>query len=188
MVIALAGRRIDSPQALTPHFPPENVPLVRERLRQFFLSHPVTTLVSSAACGADILALSEAVTLGIRCRVVLPFPPHRFRETSVSDRTGDWQTLYDDILATADAENNLLVLSPGKTGHPAYSAVNSAIVEEAIRLARQFREDAAALLVWNGISSGASDLTQAFGQEARTHGLRVFELSTTDRIVRTINP
>ena len=88
MIIALAGRRIDAADADTQRFPVENIELVRRRLRELFERERPEALVSSAACGADLIALDEAGALGIRRRVILPFDRRRFRETSVIDRPG----------------------------------------------------------------------------------------------------
>ena len=90
MIVALAGRRIDKPDADAPRFPLTSVDLVRGRLHHLLSVKKVTTLVCSAACGADLLALAAARDLGIRRRVILPFTRERFRVTSVVDRPGDW--------------------------------------------------------------------------------------------------
>jgi hypothetical protein len=156
----------------------ENVPLVRERLRDFFASHPVTALVASAACGADLLALDEAATRAIPRRIVLPFEASRFRETSVADRPGDWGPLYDRALVECP---DVVVLPSKEHGHEAYAAANAAILDEAAVFAGQLHDEVMALLVWNGVSNGESDLTQAFGDEARRRGFAVAEISTCDQ-------
>src|SRR5689334_16384562 len=106
-IIALAGRRIDTPDTDPPRFPLGGVPLVRRRLAELFRVERATALVCSAACGADLVALEEAERLGIRRRIVLPFPPERFRETSVVDRPGDWGSAFDRLVAAARAAGDL---------------------------------------------------------------------------------
>jgi hypothetical protein len=54
----------------------------------------VRMVVASAACGSDLIALDVAGELGLERRVILPFEPNRFAETSVEDRPGEWRTLY----------------------------------------------------------------------------------------------
>ena len=76
-VAALAGRRIDAPDAKEARFPPANVARVRERIAAALREHDVVALVASAACGADLIALDEAAKLGIRRRIVLPFRASR---------------------------------------------------------------------------------------------------------------
>jgi hypothetical protein len=77
MIIALAGRRVDPPDAKEHPFPgsASNIEVVRERIRTSLKNHGAQVLVSSAACGSDLLVLSEAGNLGLRRRIVLPFEP-----------------------------------------------------------------------------------------------------------------
>src|SRR5581483_516289 len=82
MIIALAGRRIDARDSASRRFPPENITMVRERLGMLFKAQQAEVLISSAACGADLLALEEAGAQGMRRRIVLPFSAERFRTTS----------------------------------------------------------------------------------------------------------
>ena len=72
-------------------------------------------VVSSAACGADLLALEQAGGLGLRRRVVIPFDRERFRAGSVVDRPGDWGGLYDSILDAVGAQGDLVVLRDLRT-------------------------------------------------------------------------
>jgi hypothetical protein len=90
--IALAGRRVDPPDASEVRFPAsaKNIEIVRQRIRNKLQTKRTTVIVSSAACGSDLLALSEAGNLGLRRRVVLPFDRDKFRTTSVTNRPGDW--------------------------------------------------------------------------------------------------
>ena len=114
-VIALAGRRVDAPDAKPSRFPPANVAAVRERIQGLFADRNATALVSSAACGADLLALEAAELLQMRTRIVLPFSREVFRRTSVVDRPGDWGTIYDDVLK--DSQVEILKLPSGQEGY-----------------------------------------------------------------------
>jgi hypothetical protein len=177
MIIALAGRRVDSADAKEPRFPLQNVESVRARARAVFREKGATTLVSSAACGADLIALSEAGQLGLRRRVILPFERRRFRETSVTDRPGEWGPLYDQVLDAMEAEGDLVILQNGSEDE-AYSAANRAILDEAVELAEAVHEPATAVLIWDGVPRGDHDLTEEFGAEARKRGLAVTEVRT----------
>jgi hypothetical protein len=178
MIIALAGRRIDALGTETTRFPSESVELVRRRLRELFEKNQAKALVSSAACGADLLALEEAGNLGMRRRVILPFNRERFRETSVVDRPGDWGNLYDRIVNAVEANGDLVTLSFNSDDANAYSAANIAILGEATDLCRQLRLETVAVLVWDGSPRGKEDLTQSFGDEARSRGYSVIEIKT----------
>jgi hypothetical protein len=167
--IALAGRRIDPPDAETPRFPLANIALVRDRLRAFFVERGADTLVCSAACGADLVALEAAEALGMRRRVVLPFDPAKFRETSVTDRPGDWGPIFDRLVEAALQKGELVVLENAGEGGAAYATANSRIIEEAAAMpgARS------AAIVWEGRPRGDDDATAGFADEARGSGLAV---------------
>jgi hypothetical protein len=162
-VIALAGRRIDAPDADPARFPLKNVPLVRRRIAALFLAEQAEALVCSAACGADLIALEEAERLGLRRRIVLPFTPKRFRETSVTDRPGDWGSLFDRLVAAAEAAGDLVILHNTGDDDAAYADANQAIVREAEVVARAnwvgtpLRR--VAVIVWEGSARKGTDAT-----------------------------
>jgi hypothetical protein len=178
VVIALAGRRVDAANAETIRFPLTSVPLVGRRLDELFAGAAATALVTSAACGGDLTALTVAGTRGMRRRIVLPFDRHRFRGTSVTDRPGDWGAAYDRVLAELDPSGDVVTLEGLDEGDQAYAAANRVVLQEAIALADRSNNAALAVLVWDGAPRDRDDLTAAFGQEARTRGLRVAEVKT----------
>ena len=179
MIIALAGRRVDAPDAKEHRFPNsrENVDAVRTRIRNLLRTEGATVLVSSAACGADLLALSEAGSLGLRRRVVLPFDRERFRKTSVTDRPGDWGPMYDTVIEQAEKNGELLVIQT-TSDDKAYVETNHAIIQEALSFGQQLQRPVAAVLVWDGKSRGKGDLTEEFGTYARDRGIRVVDVKT----------
>ncbi len=160
-VIALAGRRIDAVGAKDLRFPPENAPTVAQRIRNMLVATASTGVVASAACGADILALECAGELGLNRRVILPFPRDRFRATSVADRGDEWGVRFDAILEGLGKED-IVELHPEGNDDEAYAAANVRILDEAKALATAANQRALTAVVWNGLSRGASDLTDAF--------------------------
>jgi hypothetical protein len=179
MIVALAGRRIDAPGASSPRFPLANAETVRRRLRSLLESRGAAALVSSAACGADLLAQSEAGKLGLRRRVILPFDRERFLKSSVIDRPGDWAPLYNQLLDSVMGTGDLVVLAgPAEDAQEGYVALIRAILDEAETLGRGLHEPVTALLVWDGSSLDDQDLTAAFGEEAKRRGIPVVEVST----------
>lgn len=181
MIITLAGRRIDAPGAATTRFPLANSGLVGQRIRQLLSERRATALVSSAACGADLLALEAAGQLGIRRRVILSFAPDRFRQTSVADRPGDWEGLYDRIIAEVQAAGDLVLLNEAKDDEAAFLRANGAILDEAQQLAREAGtpgDNLLAVLVWEGQPRGADDITAAFRTEARARAIPTIEILT----------
>src|SRR5580692_2460109 len=138
MIIALAGRRVDAADAKQHRFPAKNVDIVRERIRRMLQTQCAVAIVGSAACGADLLALSEAGKLGLRRRVVLPFDREKFRTTSVTDRQGDWGPLYDKLLNEVENSGDLLVIH-GDSEDNAYAEANHAIVDQALSLGQELQ-------------------------------------------------
>jgi hypothetical protein len=176
MIIALAGRRVDAVGAKQSRFSPEpeNIERVRRRLRAMLISMRSIALVSSAACGADLLALEEAGLLGLRRKVVLPFSQEKFRLTSVIDRPGNWGSLYDKAIEEIEAKGDLIVLECGLEG-AAYVKTNHTIIEKAIALGNDLEYPVSAVRVWEGKSRGAEDLTDEFGLYAKKRGIPLIE-------------
>jgi hypothetical protein len=177
-VAALAGRRPDAPEAETERFPPRNADAVRSRIAALLRDRGVGTLVSSAACGADLLALQAAGELGLRRVVVLPFDADRFRASSVVDQSGDWGGAYDAIVADARARGDLVVLSAEGEDDEAYAAATAAILDRAVALAGGDPSRVVAVPVWEGASRGDGDQTAAFANSARERGIAVREVRT----------
>jgi hypothetical protein len=177
MIIALAGRRVDAVGAKRPRFPLRNIDLVRMRMRAMLEAQAAKVVVCSAACGADLIALSEAGSMGLRRRIVLPFDRNRFRETSVTDRPGGWGPVYDQVLDEVERAGELELMEKMPDEEP-YLAANRAILDQAVSLAKQLHYPVGAALVWDGNSRGHHDITEEFGIEARKRGLAVVEVST----------
>ncbi len=178
MIIALAGRRIDAPETETIRFPLKMKDAVREKILKFFRDEKVTALVSSAACGADLLGQDAARELKIRQHIILPFSRRRFRKTSVTDRPGEWGKLFDEICSEVKRDGNLIVLRKHrKDEKTAYSAVTDKILELAEDLQRK-NETVKAVIVWEGKAKDETDETAAFAEKARRRNIAVKEILT----------
>jgi tetratricopeptide (TPR) repeat protein len=177
-VTALAGRRIDAAEAKGPNlrFPAENEAKVAQRVRNMLVGTASTGVVSSAACGADILALESAGGLGLSRRVVLPFARDRFRAISVVDRGEEWGQRFDAILTELD-KSDIIELSLDGDEDEAYAATNVRILDEAKKLADTDQRVLAAI-VWNGLARGASDLTVAFRKLAVAREIETLSVPT----------
>ena len=181
-IIAFGGRRTDAPHAGEKRFEFASVAAVRDALTDLFRRQAPLALVASAACGSDLLALDAADELGCRIRVVMPFPPQRFRETSVVDRPHPefWGPLFDRLVGKADSNGDLVVLGLEDTSS-AYAATNRAIIEEATALAEVAPPPRRlAVIAWDGASRGEGDLTQQLADLAREAGFTLLEVSTID--------
>jgi hypothetical protein len=181
MVFALAGRRIDAPNA-PPRFPTRNLDAVRERISNLLKQRQAKILVCSAACGSDLIALETAGKLGIRRIVVLPYAREIFRRSSVVDRPGDWGEIYDQVLDEVEKENekDLVVLGYAENDEAAYSATNLAILDHTEKAALESNSPRMAVVVWEGKSRGPGDFTEQFQKEARGRGIETAEVRTSD--------
>lgn len=174
MVAVLAGRRVDAADATPARFPLDRVGAVRAELRQLLDRLDARVLVAAAACGADLIGLEEAQKRHMETRIVLPFAPTRFRESSVIDRPGGWGPIFDRALAGAASVRDEQ-LDPDDEA--TYLAGNEAILRVAEKL-REPGEPAVAIVVWNGESRGPGDVTEAFLNSARAKGYAIEEVRT----------
>jgi hypothetical protein len=176
-VAALAGRRIDALDATVVRFPLANRERVRARLLATLRERSVRALVTSAACGVDLLGLDAAREAGAARHVVLPFDRARFRDTSVVDRPGEWGTLYDAIVRDVEEAGGLTELAYDDDG-AGYVATNVAMLDHAARVANAVGLPLLAVIAWDGTPRDGADVTLAFRDEARRRGLEVVEVST----------
>jgi hypothetical protein len=177
VILALAGRRIDDPAASLPRFPLDNLDFVRTKLAALFEEQHVESLVCSASCGADLLALEQAKRLGIRRFVVLPFARDIFRATSVVDRPGEWGPLFDHVIDEVEAAGDLFDLNLDPQNSQSYALANGAILDQTVGLAAESHGEAGVLLVWDG-PRGEGDITAHLRNDAISRGLPVFEIRT----------
>jgi hypothetical protein len=178
IVVAAAGRRIDADDADVSRFPLEHVERTRRRIRDTLIARGATVVISSAACGADLLALTEAGDLQLRRRAVLPFAPERFVQTSVIDRPGGWALVFDETLRQLRATGDLIILSE-PPGDGAYTAASETILDEAERIARENGDRPAALVIWDGRVRPGLDHTKQFRDSAERRGFQIVEVLTS---------
>jgi hypothetical protein len=177
-VVALAGRRIDAKGA-PERFPLQNRAEVGNRVRHALEDAGAQIIISSAACGADLLALAGAGELGIRRRVILPFDTATFRRQSVVDRPGDWGPLFDRIVSEIERAGDLILLGLSASEQSAYEETNRAILSEGEALSARINARArVAVIVWDGKPRGPDDLTHQFREEAVARGWETREVST----------
>jgi hypothetical protein len=181
-VVAVAGRRVDVADAPTVRFPYGNSETVRSALLRTLESAVPLLVVASAACGSDLLALDAASAMGIRTRIVLPFAPDVFRETSVIDRPNPdyWASLYRRLIAEAHERGDLILLDRDRNDQNAYVAANQEIIAEALRAANKRAPPAhlVAVIAWEGKPRGEDDATDDFRRAALQRGFAVKEIST----------
>lgn len=164
-VVVIAGRRIDADGTASPQFPLSSVPAVAAALDKLFQQVQVTTLVSSGACGVDLLAIQAAARLGARTRLILPFSPEQFKTASVTDRPGDWEVLYDTAVRRAAEMDDLVVLEL-PDNEQSFLDTNQRLIEEALNAAEEDMPQG--VVVWNGARPDGVDVTADFARRALT--------------------
>jgi hypothetical protein len=164
-VVALAGRRTDAPDTDVARFPLSSVETVRSKLYNLLIANQATKLVSSAACGADLVALDVAGELAIERHIIIPFSIAEFRRISVTDRPGEWGPLYDRVIAEVLAQGLLQILGRDTDDDSAFSITNKAIITTAQGLASE-KLVPLAVVVWEGQSHEPIDATREFAELA----------------------
>ncbi len=172
-VVVSAGRRIDAADASTPRFPPQSVPTVRTKIEEYLRQRRPSAIICSAACGADLLLLQAAQKAEVPRYVLLPSPPEEFRQSSVTDRPGDWGAIYDEILRHSSVEVHQV-----PAGQEGYLEVNRRLLDKAQALAAEVGVSVAALVIWNQESRGEDDVTAHFLREAAQRSFTISEIST----------
>ena len=126
---------------------------------------------------------------------MLPFGAERFRRTSVADRAGNsrwnWGALFDEFIEQANENRDLIVLSSADNEADdemaAYLATKQRLIAEALNLSptvsvshqvEASQEKIRAMILWEGESRGADDVTADFVNRARQAGLALEEVKT----------
>jgi hypothetical protein len=175
MILVYAGRRVDP--AITPavqpaeqRFPLNNVPRVAREVNRVLGALLPSSVVGSAACGADLLVLEAAGALGMRRRIILPFDRTTFRARSVTDRPGDWGTRFDEVVKEVSREGDLVEFAFDPNDEATFVRTTLEIFRDAETLARSTGDDCGALVIWNGVTRGPGDVTETFLNEANRRG------------------
>lgn len=172
-VVVAAGRRVDAPDAQSARFPASNVDAVRKRIATFFAHEKPSALVSSGACGADLLAIQVAEERHMKRYIVLGAEVAEFRKSSVTDRPGNWGELFDQAMKTSKVE--VLKVPDSQEG---YLETNLKLLDRAEAVAKQSGTTVVALVIWNEQSRGPDDVTNHFLQQAELRKIPVTQIST----------
>lgn len=125
----VTGRRVDTIGSDLERFPLRCIPLVKSEIANILSNQSVEMIVSSGACGVDLLALEAAMDAGIRFHLVLPFDCQTFRATSVVDRPGNWGSIFDDALQIAKNDDLLTILNLPSGHDSTYTTTNDYVLD-----------------------------------------------------------
>jgi hypothetical protein len=101
VVTAFAGHMVDAPYRSAPRFPAALEPAVAAAIRDRLARMHRPIVYTSAACGADLIAIEAALDLGAEVNVLLPFNRDDFVRTSVAVGGAGWTQRFDAALARA---------------------------------------------------------------------------------------
>lgn len=197
MIVALAGRRVDKPDTKTPAFPLENIEKVRAELFSFLNKNNVTHLVSSGACGADLLGLEVAIKLKITCHLILPFEKDIFADKSVSDCIENemWEAMFNKSYTFLEEQQNVTILSISLEDKDKYQKTNKAILNKVESLSDSLKKTEEylssnsepkkiALILWEGKPKAKSkenenvDYTENLIESAKAIGFETEVINT----------
>jgi len=149
-VIFFSGHMIDHPDRLEPRFPASLEGAVKDEIVSRFDRIGGQIVYSSAACGADILFLEEALRRACEVHVILPFESEAFVRESVDTVPGsDWVERYSEVCAGA---TEIVLASPTRIvgGGTAFEYANLILMGLASIKAQQLDSELFLMTVWDG--------------------------------------
>jgi hypothetical protein len=172
-VVVVSGHMVDAPDRPRARFPPDQVPRVAAAVRDALDGWGVgdsTTLITSGARGADLLAAEAAHARGATVRMLLALPPEEFEEASVALPGTDWAERFRAMLGLAEVE---VVEHP--PGADPFEHTNTRIIE----VARAIDPEPYAVIVWNGQEGdgpgGTRDFVSRLGHSMSDPRVRVID-------------
>lgn len=132
MLLVHAGNRIDLANRAVARFPPNQVPVVRDRVGRLLDALRPSGVVSAAAAGADLIVLEEAIHRGLDIHVIMPIAPDEFVKQSVSDAGAEWVNRFDGVLSHISTRpRSSVVQGDGAAGDAWYLAANDELLRRA---------------------------------------------------------
>lgn len=178
-VVVVSGHMVDSPDRSQPRFPSDQVDRVTREIRSVLEAWSIgsqTTLITSGARGADIVAAEEALTRGARVILCLALAPDEFERASVALPDGDWSSRFRALLGTVEVRVLRDEVPDAPTGDDVYARTNQWILDVALSM----DEAPHAVIVWNGREGDGPGGTRDF--------VRQLGIDGPDPRVRVIDP
>ena len=146
-VAVFTGHMFDLPGREVPRLPESIVPLVKAEIKAWLDRENIGVGFASVACGADLLFHEAVLERGGIARVVLPFNPRDFRESSVTIGGLAWMQRFDRVMGHAIVQQ--LSDRPLESNLD-FQHVNQVLHGLSIIHARQLASDVRYLAVWDG--------------------------------------
>ena len=178
LAILFTGHMVDLPGRAIPRFPQGAEPAAWraihaavENARRRAKGRIVG--ISSGARGGDLLFQDACRLFGIERRMVLPFPPAAFIETSVAGvPNGGWEAKFEDNWSSlGEGEREILLPAQDDKG---YALCNQRMVELAKELAPAYE----LIALWNGQTGDGPGGTEEYVKNVRGIGGRIEIIDT----------
>jgi hypothetical protein len=149
LALIFTGHITDAPGRADPRFPPTMEAAARKAIAaeiEVAKAGSTGSLVgvASLACGGDILFVEALKENKLPVRVVLPFAPESFLQTSVQGAPGDWETRFWALWhGLAPGEREALGLP---VADEAFAACNARM----LGLAKSLGREVSLLTLWDG--------------------------------------
>lgn len=174
-VVVGAGHMLDAPDRPHPRFPREREPAVAREVLAVLVEEgvgPGDLVLTSGACGADMLIAEAGLGLGAHVRLLLPLPAEQVAQRSLAGWRGELEPRLWALLERCEVREQSRELGRPPAGTDAYERANVWCLSTARVEAGDTRP--LALVVWDG--SDAADGrggTAHFVHQARRLGARV---------------
>lgn len=171
--VFFTGHMVDRVGRLSPRFPPDRAPQVRERIARELEACGATDGFSSAACGGDILFLEAMLARGGRIHITLPCAVEDFRRDCVDVIPGtDWADRFERVIRQV---STLEILSQQYASDNAMASecCSRVMVGLAARAASLKAEEPLVLALWDGRPGDAFGGTQSIVEFCIRNGFRV---------------
>ena len=174
MIVVFGGVQADPPGTAPYRFPASQVEDVSERVRTLLFSMQPRLLVGAAASGSDLVFLDQALGLGLKPVIVLPFAADRFRQTSVESRGADWVRRYERVLAEVSTGRAELEILDESEDDGVYLRTNGHLLARASQLRLDGEE--IVVVVLRPAGRDGSSVTDDLAARGETAGCLVLDL------------
>lgn len=178
LAVLFTGHMIDLPGRAEPRFPQHAEPAAWNAIRNEIETARQRTRgrivgIASGARGGDLLFLDACRLFGIERRMVLPFPPEVFVETSVAGiPNGGWEAkFWDNWNSLPPAEREVLLTEKDNKG---YALCNQRMIALAQELATAYE----VVALWDGKAGDGPGGTAEHVEAVRGLGGRVQIIDT----------
>ena len=187
-VILFTGHMIDPPGTTPQRFPDSMKDRVRQEIldkvqQEIMRTQGKVVGIASGASGGDLLFHEVCEQLGIAHRLLLPLPPDRFRNESVSPAGRFWEDQFDKLVRnnptppylTNSAE--LPIWLSAKSDYSTWQRANLWLLQEALAVGAS---SLTLISLWDGVKTQGIGGTYHMREVAQKYGAALVTIYTKD--------